>query len=107
MGVSRRKQTDRAGDRHSGHCESKPRTSDAKAAPAVEPVPRLHFDIGAVFVALSFMMIPSAMSTSDAFEHIFRCRFGMIHIELHVDFQMSLDIFQSVWAIVDAPWHGD
>ena len=28
--------SDRAGDRHSGHCESKPRTSDPKAAPVVK-----------------------------------------------------------------------
>ena len=45
-----------------------------KAAPAVETVLRLTIQSMCLF----------------------RCQFGMIHIDLHVDFQMSLDIFQFV-----------
>ena len=40
MDLGRRKRTNREDDRHSGHCESKPRTADSKAALAVEVKPR-------------------------------------------------------------------
>ena len=84
----------REGDRHSGHCESKPRTSDPKAAPAVVIRSQLHLTLVVYMLTSTFPCV-----SSDAFEHNFRCRFGMIHIELHVDFQMSLDIFQFYFEI--------